>query len=158
MLVSAIVEHVRRTKAIEQGFRNYPQAVIDMSAMWLVPQYCLHGLAEALSIIGQIEFYYSEFPKSMSSIAGSMFLLGLAVANLLASVILTMIQKLTRENGKQGWIATNINQGHYDRYYWVLVVISFINLLYFVVCSRAYGPCANENVKDERVQDANEDI
>ncbi|KAK1416854.1 hypothetical protein QVD17_25971 [Tagetes erecta] len=158
MLVSAIVEHVRRTKAIEQGFRNNPQAVINMSAMWLVPQYCLHGLAEALSIIGQIEFYYSEFPKSMSSIAGSMFLLGLAVANLLASVILTMIQKLTSGNGKQGWVATNINQGHYDRYYWVIVVISFINLLYFVACSRAYGPCVNENVKDERVQDANEDV
>ncbi|KAI7725723.1 hypothetical protein M8C21_016602 [Ambrosia artemisiifolia] len=158
MATSAIIEHVRRTKAIEQGFRDNPHAVINMSAMWLVPQYCLHGLAEALNIIGQNEFYYSEFPKSMSSIAASLFLLGLAVANLLASVILNMVEKLTRGNGKEGWIATNINQGHYDRYYWVLVVISFINLLYFVVCSRAYGPCVNEMVKDECIEEPNEDL
>ncbi|KAJ0523610.1 putative proton-dependent oligopeptide transporter family [Helianthus annuus] len=63
MAVSAIVEHVRRQKAIQQGFRDNAHAVINMSAMWLVPQYCLHGLAEALSIIGQNEFYYSELPK-----------------------------------------------------------------------------------------------
>ncbi|MFS7980855.1 putative proton-dependent oligopeptide transporter family, MFS transporter superfamily [Helianthus anomalus] len=139
MAVSTIVEHVRRRKAIQQGFRDNAHTVINMSAMWLVPQYCLHGLAEALSIIGQNEFYYSELPKTISSIAASLFLLGLAVANLLAR-----------------WIATNINQGHYDRYYWVLVVISFINLLYFLVCCWAYGPCVNEKVKDECIQESNE--
>ncbi|KAF5788071.1 putative proton-dependent oligopeptide transporter family, major facilitator superfamily [Helianthus annuus] len=156
MAVSAIVEHVRRQKAIQQGFRDNAHAVINMSAMWLVPQYCLHGLAEALSIIGQNEFYYSELPKTISSIAASLFLLGLAVANLLASVILNMIEKLTRGSGKEGWIATNINQGHYDRYYWVLVVISFINLLYFLICCWAYGPCVNEKLKDECIQESNE--
>ncbi|KAI3775076.1 hypothetical protein L1987_49644 [Smallanthus sonchifolius] len=158
MVVSAIVEHVRRRKAIEQGFSNNPHAVINMSAMWLVPQYCLHGLAEALSVIGQNEFYYMEFPKSMSSIAASLFLLGVGLANVLASVILAMVEKLTRGSAKEGWIATNINHGHYDRYYWVLVVISFINLFYYVVCSRAYGPCVNEKVKDECIRDPNEDI
>ncbi|KAI3803396.1 hypothetical protein L1987_31547 [Smallanthus sonchifolius] len=134
MVVSAIVEHVRRRKAIEQGFSNNPHAVINMSAMWLVPQHCLHG------------------------IAASLFLLGLALANVLASVILAMVEKLTTGSAKEGWIATNINHGHYDRYYWVLVVISFINLFYYVVCSRAYGPCVNEKVKDECIQDPNDDI
>lgn len=49
---------------------NNPHAVIDMLAMWLVPQHCINGLAEALNAIGQIEFFYSEFPRNMSSIAG----------------------------------------------------------------------------------------
>ncbi|KVI05944.1 Major facilitator superfamily domain, general substrate transporter [Cynara cardunculus var. scolymus] len=149
MVVSAIVEHARRKKAIEQGLFNSPQTVVAMSAMWLVPQYCLHGLAEAFSAIGQNEFYYSEFPKSMSSIAASLFLLGMAVANLLASLILSTIEKLTKDGRKEGWIATNINQGRYDSYYWVLAIMSFANLLYFVACSWAYGPCADELVKQE---------
>lgn len=67
VIISAIIEHCRRKKAIEQGL------VINMSAMWLIPQYSLHGLGEAnFSMMGQSEFYYSEFPKSMSSIAASL--------------------------------------------------------------------------------------
>ncbi|XP_076902717.1 protein NRT1/ PTR FAMILY 1.2-like [Bidens hawaiensis] len=158
MVTSAIVEHARRKKAIERGFRNNPHAVINMSAMWLVPQNCLHGLAEALSIIGQNEFYYAELPKSMSSIAASLILLGLALANLLASVILNMVEKLARGSAKEGWIASNINEGHYDRYYWVLAVISFVNFFYYIVCCWAYGPCVTEKVKDECIQESNEDI
>ncbi|XP_071689128.1 protein NRT1/ PTR FAMILY 1.2-like [Rutidosis leptorrhynchoides] len=153
MVVSASVEHVRRKKAIEQGLVNDPKSVINMSAMWLIPQYCLHGLAEAFNAIGQNEFYYSEFPKSMSSIAASLFLLGMAVANLLASLILTMVEKLTRGNSKEGWITTNINQGRYDCYYWILALMSFVNLFYFVACSWAYSPRADEKVKGERSED-----
>ncbi|KAI3775078.1 hypothetical protein L1987_49646 [Smallanthus sonchifolius] len=157
MIVSAIVEHIRRKKAIAEGVENEAEAVINMSAMWLIPQYCLHGLAEALSAIGQNEFYYLEFPKSMSSIAGSLFLGGMAVANLLASVILTMVEKLTRGRGKEGWIATNINHGRYDCYYWVLALMSFVNLFYFVACSWGYGPCMDEKVKCEPCEDRNEE-
>jgi len=47
-----------------------------MSAMKLVPQHCLTGLAEGLNLIGQIEFYYSEFPNTMSSIGVSLLALG----------------------------------------------------------------------------------
>ncbi|PWA40523.1 Major facilitator superfamily domain, general substrate transporter [Artemisia annua] len=158
MIISAIVEHVRRRKAIEQGFVNDPQAVINMSAMWLIPQYCLHGLAEAFSAIGQNEFYYSEFPKSMSSIAASLFMLGMAVANLLASVILTTVENITRGSTKEGWISTNINHGRYDGYYWVLAFMSFMNLFYFAGCSWAYGPCVDETLKDEGSEDSNEDL
>ncbi|KAJ0515174.1 putative proton-dependent oligopeptide transporter family, PTR2 family proton/oligopeptide symporter [Helianthus annuus] len=138
MIISAIVEHIRRKKAIEEG------AVVNMSAMWLIPQYCLHGLAEALSAIGQNEFYYSELTKSMSSIAGSLFLVGMGVANLLASVILSAVEKLSRGSGNEGWITSNINEGRYDCYYWVLAIMSFVNLFYFVACSWAYGPCVDE--------------
>ncbi|KAI3763329.1 hypothetical protein L1987_53783 [Smallanthus sonchifolius] len=146
MVTSAVVEHVRKDKAIEDGFSNDSQAVINMSAMWLVPQNVLNGLAEALNIIGQIEFYYSEFPKSMSSIASALNLLGVAVASLLASVLLSTVDGLTKGKGKEGWIATDINKGHYDKYYWLLAIMSCVNFLYHVVCSRAYGPCFDKTV------------
>ncbi|KAI3806865.1 hypothetical protein L1987_22782 [Smallanthus sonchifolius] len=146
MVISGVVEHVRKDKAIEDGFLNDSQAVIDMSAMWLVPQNVLNGLAEALNIIGQIEFYYSEFPKSMSSIASALYLLGVAVASLLASVLLSTVDGLTKGKGKEGWIDTDINKGHYDKYYWLLAIMSCVNFLYHVVCSRAYGPCVDKAV------------
>lgn len=155
MVVSAIVENIRRRKAIRQGFLNNVSAVVDMSAMWLVPQYCLSGLAEAFNAIGQTEFYYSEFPKSMSSIASSLFGLGMAVANLLASVILSTVDDVTSRDGKQSWVSSNINMGHFDNYYWLLAIMSFINILYFIVCSWAYGPCGEKGVK---VSDEGKDL
>ncbi|KVH92948.1 hypothetical protein Ccrd_004980 [Cynara cardunculus var. scolymus] len=153
MVISAIVEHLRRRKAIEEGLVNDPQSVVNMSAMWLVPQYCLHGLAEAFSAIAQNEFYYSEFPKSMSSTAASLFLVGMAVANLLASGILSTVENLTKTSGQEGWISTNINRGRYDAYYWVLALMSFGNLFYFVACSWAYGPCTHETVNENDPSD-----
>ncbi|GAB4842251.1 hypothetical protein Ancab_012219 [Ancistrocladus abbreviatus] len=152
MVVSGIVENIRRRKAIHEGHYNNAQAVLNMSALWLVPQYCLNGLAEAFHAIGQTEFYYSEFPKSMSSIATSLFGLGMAVANLLASAILSAVNDITERGGKESWVSSDINKGHYDYYYWLLAGLSFVNLLYYLLCSWAYGPCMEEKskVEDER--------
>ncbi|EEF46428.1 protein NRT1/ PTR FAMILY 1.2 [Ricinus communis] len=147
MVVAGIVENVRRRKAIHEGYLNNPNAVVQMSAFWLAPQYCLNGFAEALNAIGQTEFYYTEFPKSMSSIAGALFGLGMAVANLLATVILSLVNNITSKGGKVGWVPSNINQGHYDNYYWLLAIMSAVNLLYFLICSWGYGPCKEQITK-----------
>ncbi|XP_050234332.1 protein NRT1/ PTR FAMILY 1.2 [Mercurialis annua] len=147
MVVAGIVENVRRRKAIEQGYLNNANAVVHMSAFWLAPQYCLNGLAEAMNAIGQTEFYYTELPKSMSSIAGALFGLGMAVANLLATVILSIVNNLTSKGSKQSWVPSNINQGHYDKYYFLLAIMSGVNLIYFVICSWGYGPCKEQITK-----------
>ncbi|XP_022152947.1 protein NRT1/ PTR FAMILY 1.2-like [Momordica charantia] len=144
MALSAVVENVRRRKAIQQGLLDDPNAVVDISALWLVPQHCLSGLAEALNAIGQTEFYYSEFPKTMSSVASSLFGLGMAVANLLASAILSAVDEVTSKGGKQSWVSKNINRAHFENYYWILAILSGVNILYFVVCSWAYGPCVDQ--------------
>ncbi|KAK4354475.1 hypothetical protein RND71_026669 [Anisodus tanguticus] len=156
MLLSGIIEHIRRRKAIEQGLLKNPEGMVAMSAMWLVPQHCLNGIAEAFNAIGQTEFYYSELPRSMSSIATAMFGLGMAVANLLASVILSNVDNLTKGEGKESWVSSNINMGHYENYYWLLAIMTAFNLLYFMVCSWAYGPCA-ENMSKKMVEE-DEDV
>nr|GEU50626.1 protein NRT1/ PTR FAMILY 1.2-like [Tanacetum cinerariifolium] len=146
MVMSGIIEHIRKQKAIEEGFFNDSQAVVKMSVMWLVPQQVFHGLSEALNIIGQMEFYYSEFPKSMSSVATSLYLLGAGIGSLLGSLVLSSINAITKKDGKESWVSTNINQGHYDNYYWLLAILSCVNFFYYVVCSWAYGPCADRTV------------
>ncbi|CAA7057978.1 unnamed protein product [Microthlaspi erraticum] len=155
MAVSATVEHYRRRTAISQGLADKANATVNISAMWLVPQYVLHGLAEALTGIGQTEFFYTEFPKSMSSIAASLFGLGMAVANILASVILNVVKNSSKK-GKESWIEDNINKSHYDYYYWVLAMLSFVNVIYYVVCSWSYGPTVDQ-VRNEKVNGVREE-
>lgn len=162
MVVSGLVENIRRRRAIREGYLNNGQAVLEMSAMWLVPQHCLNGLAEAFNAIAQTEFFYSEFPKSMSSIAASLFGLGMAVANLLASAIVSAVDHITSKGGKESWVSSNINKGRYDNYYWLLAIMSLVNLVYFLVCSWAYGPCVDRvtSVGDEGndVKDEEEEL
>ncbi|KAI3773360.1 hypothetical protein L1987_47887 [Smallanthus sonchifolius] len=158
MMISGIVEHVRKNKAIEDGFLNNSQAVIKMSAMWLIPQHVLNGLADALNIIGQNEFYYSEFPKSMSSIAMSLYMLGSAFANLLASLLLSTVDGLTKKDGEDSWVSTNINKGHYDKYYWLLGIMCCINFFYFVVCSWRYNsPVDKMVVEGNKTSDSDDE-
>ncbi|CDP15610.1 unnamed protein product [Coffea canephora] len=76
----------------------------------------------------------------MSSISSTLFSLGVSAANLVASFLMNAIDKLSKLGGKESWIETNINKGHYDYYYWVLAGLSVLNMIYFLICSKAYGP------------------
>lgn len=152
VLVAGIVEHYRRRMAIKGGFVNQPNAVLPMSALWLLIALIFSGLAEAFNAIGQNEFYYTEFPKSMSSIATCLFGVGMAFGNLLASVIFNLVDSVTQRTGKIGWAANNINQAHYDYYYWFLAFLSLLNIVYYLFVSWAYGPVGERRnkVADEK--------
>ncbi|KAM3303979.1 hypothetical protein P3S67_015011 [Capsicum chacoense] len=140
MVFSAITESVRRQRAIEEGHEDDPSAIVNMSAMWLVPQYALLGVAEAAHGIGQIEFFYSLFPKSMSSIASAMYTTGTAASSLIVSILVSGVDCLSSTGRKTSWLATNINRGHLDYYFWLLTFLSLLNFLYFLVVCRFYEP------------------
>ncbi|XP_027343216.1 protein NRT1/ PTR FAMILY 1.2-like [Abrus precatorius] len=150
-VVATLVEMKRRNEAIREGFIDNPQGVVNMSAMWLVPQYCLYGLAEGLNIIGQIEFYYTQFPKTMSSIAVALSTLGFGMGNLLASLIVKIVKDGTSRGGQVSWLASNINRGHYDYYYALLFILNLVNLFFFCICSWAYGSTHDIKNWDEEV-------
>ncbi|PPD75875.1 hypothetical protein GOBAR_DD27206 [Gossypium barbadense] len=101
--------------------------------------------AMGLNAIGQIEFYYSQFPKSMASIGVALFALGMAVGNLVSSLIVGTVDKLTSKGGKQSWVSNNLNMGHYDYYYWILTILSVINVFYYLICCWDFGSSDNKN-------------
>ncbi|KAF6138184.1 hypothetical protein GIB67_011024 [Kingdonia uniflora] len=66
--VAAIVENFRRGMAIREAFsdQDQPRDVAGMSAMWLLAQIFILGIAEALSCVGRSEFIYSQIPERMA--------------------------------------------------------------------------------------------
>ncbi|KAG5016253.1 hypothetical protein AAZX31_08G201200 [Glycine max] len=157
LVTAAMVETIRRRRAISEGHVNDTHAVLNMSAMWLFPQLCLGGIAEAFNAIGQNEFYYTEFPKTMSSIASSLFGLGMAVGYVLSSLVFSVVEKVTSRGGKDGWVSDNINKGRFDKYYWLLATLSAVNVLYYLVCSWIYGPTADQESKVTEENGSNEE-
>ncbi|KAL0015493.1 hypothetical protein SO802_002562 [Lithocarpus litseifolius] len=153
--VSAIVERKRRNEAIRDGLSNYPAnaVVMNMSAMWLVPQHCLTGIAEAFNYIGQIEFYYSQFPKTMSSIAMSLSAFGMGVGSLIAGLIVSIVKNVTQSEEGENWLSNNINKAHYDYYYWLLTIMGAVNIFYSIACSWAFGSCEDNEVDDMKEED-----
>ncbi|KAI3967654.1 hypothetical protein MKX01_039564 [Papaver californicum] len=149
MAVAGIVERIRRRNSVEGNF--------SISALWLVPQFCLIGLAEAFNAIGQIEFYYRQLPKSMSSIAVAFFTLGTAFSGLLGGLIISVVDKVTKtSDSKESWVSSNPDFGHYDYYYWFLTFLSVFNFLYFIICAWCYGPFGEE--ENTRTSDDEEEV
>ncbi|XVF89192.1 hypothetical protein PTKIN_Ptkin19aG0110400 [Pterospermum kingtungense] len=143
LIAAAIVEYIRRAIAIKQGLSDEPQAMVHMSALWLLPYNVLGGLAEAFNAIGQTEFFYSELPKTMSSIASNLFGFEAFAGSLVASFITNTVDDVTKTGG-ESWVSSNINKGHYDYYYWLLAGLNMLNFIYFLACCKAYGPCQGD--------------
>ncbi|GLT66308.1 hypothetical protein SLA2020_386780 [Shorea laevis] len=134
MEFSVGVESLRRGKVLQEGNS------MGMSAMWLLPQCCLIGLGEAFTAIGHVEFFYTEFPRTMSSIAVSLLGLETTVADWLSGVVVTTVSNLTSmERKEMTW--NDMNQAPLKYYYQILAAMSYINTLYFFFCGWKYGPC-----------------
>ncbi|CAN4110424.1 unnamed protein product [Withania somnifera] len=136
MALGAITENIRRNKAINEGFENDPNAVLNMSAVWFVPQFALLGLAEALNLIGLMEFLYAQFPKSMSSFALAICTVSTAIASLITSFLVSVVDGLTSAGGNTSWLSTNINSAHLDYFYCLITLLSVLNFLYYLFISR----------------------
>jgi len=138
MAVAAVVETKRRNVALSHGFMEKPGDVIPMSALWLVPQYSVMGVAETFSIIGGVEFLYRQFPENLRSLGSALFFLSSGVGNYLSSLIVRIVQNTTGGPGHNNWLPQNLNNGKLDNFYWLLAGYSAVNFVYFVIVARWY--------------------
>nr|AQX43140.1 NPF family transporter [Pinus pinaster] len=145
MVFAATAERKRRNVALSHGFMEQTRDGITMSALWLVPQYSVAGLAEAFSAIGQIEFLYSQFPENMRSIAGALFFLSMALGNYLSSLIVSIVHNTTGRPGHHNWLAQNLNMAKLDNFYWLIAGYGTLNLVYFLIIARWYRYKATVN-------------
>ncbi|VFQ94418.1 unnamed protein product [Cuscuta campestris] len=137
MSAAALVE-IKRLQ-VAQHFSPDDQVIpTPVSIFWQVPQYFLLGAAEVFTFIGQLEFFYDQSPDAMRSLCSALSLLTNALGNYLSSFILTVVTSITTRGGKPGWIPDNLNDGHLDYFFWLLALLSFLNMLVYIFCANAY--------------------
>lgn len=125
MVTAAVVETRRLASAHGEGRSS-------MSILWQVPQYFLVGASVVFACVGQTEFFYNEAPPSMRSLCSALALLTVALGSYVSSLVVTMVEWLTTRGGGPGWIPDDLNDGHLDRFFWLLAVMSALNLAVFV--------------------------
>ncbi|KAJ6884627.1 hypothetical protein NC652_031589 [Populus alba x Populus x berolinensis] len=133
MAVAALVEMKRLKTAEEHGLVDMPNVTIPMSGWWLIPQLVLLGAADVFTIIGLQEFFYDQVPSELKSVGLALFLSVLGVGNFLSGFLISIIDKTTGKDGDDSWFANNLNRAHLDYFYWILAVLSVVQLVAFLV-------------------------
>ncbi|KAG7947163.1 hypothetical protein I3843_14G080200 [Carya illinoinensis] len=136
MICAAVLELVRLQMVRRHDY--YELEHIPMSIFWQVPQYFLIGCAEVFTSIGQLELYYEQAPDAMRSLSSALSLTTGALGNYLSSLLVTIVTTVSTKNGKLGWIPDNLNYGHLHYFFWLLAVLSVLNLIAFIFISKWY--------------------
>ncbi|VAI07942.1 unnamed protein product [Triticum turgidum subsp. durum] len=137
MVSAAFVELKRLEIATSEGL-IHEKSVVPMSILWQIPQYFLVGAAEVFTNIGLLEFSYDQAPDAMRSLCAAFALITVSAGSYLSSFILTLVSYITTQGGDPGWIPDNLNEGHLDRFFWLIAGISFVNLLVYISCAMKY--------------------
>lgn len=136
MVAAAILEVIRLRTVRKHDY--YDLEEIPMTIFWQVPQYFLIGCAEVFMFIGQLEFFYEQAPDAMRSLCSALSLLTVALGQYLSSLLVTIVTNISTKNGKLGWIPDNLNYGHIDYFFWLLAVLSVLNLIVYLWVARLY--------------------
>ncbi|XP_065878968.1 protein NRT1/ PTR FAMILY 2.11-like [Euphorbia lathyris] len=141
MIISGLIEEKRRHIALTKltlGSAEKGGDISAMSAFWLVPQLALTGLSEAFNVIGQIEFYYKEFPENMRSIGGSFLSLGIAGSNYLSGFLIATVHHMTLRSKGGNWLPEDLNKGKLDWFYYMIAGLGLVNFAYFLAFAKWY--------------------
>lgn len=146
-ILASLIEKKRKSVATQYHLLDKPTAVIPISVFWLVPQYCIHGVAEVFMNVGHLEFLYDQAPESMRSTAAALYCLTTSVGNYLGTMVVSLVHSYT---GKQhNWLPDrNLNRGRLEYYYLLVSGIQVLNFIYYVICASLYTYKPLEQVKE----------
>ncbi len=88
--------------------------------------------------IGQLEFFYDQAPDSMQSLGTALFTSNTGVAQFLSTALLKVVVSATGRDGHGSWIVANLNLCRIDKFYWLLAVMSAVNLLFYIAVAKWY--------------------
>lgn len=145
MIVAGLVEQCRLKYADERETSS-------LSIFWQVPQYVLVGVSEAFIYVAQWEFFASQIPDGLKSLGLGLSMSSSALGSFLCTVIVTLVMKFTSKNGKPGWIPSNLNEGHMDRFFFLSAVLISFDLVLFITCAHRFK-CIKQEKRDEGKED-----
>ncbi|XVE91414.1 hypothetical protein REPUB_Repub01dG0007500 [Reevesia pubescens] len=139
-LVAGFIEIKRKQVALAHGLQDKAHSIIPISVFWLVPQYSLHGIAEAFMSIGHLEFFYDQSPESMRSTASALFWTAISVGNYMSTLLVSLVHKYSAKPDGSNWLPdNNLNKGKLEYFYWLLTGLQVVNLIYYICCAKLYA-------------------
>ncbi|KAG0534608.1 hypothetical protein BDA96_04G293900 [Sorghum bicolor] len=132
MATAGTVEHFRKARATAAMSS-------DLHIMWQVPQYALIGVSEVMMYVGQLEFFNGQMPDGLKSFGSALCMMSMSLGNYFSDVIVSAVTRLTTTRGRSGWIPADLNEGHLDKFYFLLAVLAVADFAVYLVCASRYG-------------------
>lgn len=132
LVIAGFVERLRLKHA------SITEETSSLSIFWQTPQYVLVGVSEAFVYIAKMEFFTSQTPDGLKSLGMALSMFSSAIGSYVASMILTVVMKITTRKGEPGWVPPNLNDGHLDRFFFLSAGLTALNLAFYVVCAKRY--------------------
>ena len=138
MAVAALVE-IKRKKVATQHLLLDSTEPLPITFLWIALQYLFLGSADLFSFAGLLDFFFTEAPSSMKSLATSFSWASLAIGYYLSSTLVALVNRVTFISGSTPWLkGINLNHYHLERFYWLMCVLSGLNFLNYLFWARNY--------------------
>nr|GMD43370.1 protein NRT1/ PTR FAMILY 5.5-like [Ipomoea batatas] len=143
-LAAAVAENLRRKDTMKKYLHHD-------SKFWLVPQFIFVISIDAFHQVNVNDFFINHCRKSSSaerkdasgdqslhmySIQFTNFLMGLGFIGSVVSVL--AVAKISKTVTGKSWIQKELTDSRLENYYWVLTVLSSINIVYYVIAAICY--------------------
>ncbi|XP_004508775.1 protein NRT1/ PTR FAMILY 4.6 isoform X1 [Cicer arietinum] len=138
MAVAALVETKRKETADKFGLLDSTKP-LPITFLWVALQYLFLGSADLFTLAGMMEFFFTEAPLSMRSLATALSWASLAMGYFLSTVLVSIINKVTGDFGHTPWLlGSNLNHYHLERFYWLMCALSGINFVHYLLWANNY--------------------
>ncbi|XP_022861429.1 protein NRT1/ PTR FAMILY 4.6-like [Olea europaea var. sylvestris] len=138
MAVAALVEIKRKRVAANSGLHDSTKP-LPISFFWIALQYLFLGSADLFTLAGLLEFFFTEAPVSMRSLATSLSWASLAMGYYLSTVIVSIVNNVTGDSKHKPWLSgRNLNHYHLERFYWLMCALSTLNFLHYLFWAVRY--------------------
>ncbi|XAR65150.1 hypothetical protein NMG60_11009154 [Bertholletia excelsa] len=138
MAVAALVEIKRKRVATNSGMLD-SHSPLPITFLWIAFQYLFLGSADLFTLAGLLEFFFTEAPASMRSLATSLSWASLAMGYYLSSVIVDIVNSVTGSGSHKGWLSgQSFNHYYLERFYWLMCTLSGLNFLHYLFWACRY--------------------
>ncbi|RDY05250.1 Protein NRT1/ PTR FAMILY 4.6, partial [Mucuna pruriens] len=139
MAVAALVEVKRKRVATHLGLIDDATKPLPITFFWIALQYLFLGSADLFTFAGTLEFFFTETPIRMRSLATSLSWVSLAMGYYLSSAIVSIINHVTGNDSHKPWLSgANLNHYHLERFYWLMCVLSVLNFFHYLFWALRY--------------------
>ncbi|KAF5931234.1 hypothetical protein HYC85_032107 [Camellia sinensis] len=134
-MVAAGITEIARLKNVIPG--NHSSS---LSIFWQIPQYVLVGASE-------LEFFNGQAPDGIKSFGSSLCMASISLGNYVSSMLVNVVMGITARGDKPGWIPEDLNNGHMERFYFLIAALTAADLVVYVFCAKWYK-CINVEESD----------
>ncbi|GAA0151824.1 transporter [Lithospermum erythrorhizon] len=137
MAIAALVEIKRKNVANDVGLDSTKP--LPITFFWIAFQYLFLGSADLFTLAGLLEFFFTEAPSSMRSLATSLSWASLAMGYYLSTVIVSIVNSVTGDSNNKAWLSgENLNHYRLDLFYWLMCGLSTVNFLHYLFWAVRY--------------------